>query len=65
MLLYSLKTTNAILNASYKAGKASQSFPFLCHLEVTILYTHVPEVTARAVWLHVVDKFITPPPLSE
>ena len=65
MPLYSLKTTNAILNASYKVGKASQSFPFLSHLEVTILYTRVQGHRTCTVWLHVVDKLIIPPPLSE
>ena len=62
MLLYSLKMTNAVTIASYKAEKASQSFPFLCHLEVTILL-HACARGHRtcAVWLHMVDKFIIPP----
>ena len=48
MSLYSLKTTNAILNASYKAGKASRSFPSPAILTSQYYYTHVLEVTAQA-----------------
>ena len=48
MPLYSLKTANAILNASYKAGKARRLFPFSVILRSQYYYTHVLEVTTHA-----------------
>ena len=48
MSLYFLKTTNAILNASYKVGKASQSLPFFATLRSQYYYAHVVQVNVHA-----------------